>query len=64
MNVKRTEEVEKIRKNLELKLTVRTHRCTWCDLIKEGKETRKRKAETGQKETLWRTRPLSIKKDD
>ena len=44
MSVRRTQEVEEIRKTLNLKLSVRTHRCTWCDLIKEVKETRKHKA--------------------
>ena len=59
MNAKRTEEIENIRKNLKLKLTIQTHRCDWCDLIKDVKESRKRKRE---EETLWRTQPLTIKK--
>ena len=60
MNTQRTEEVEKIRKNLKLKLSIQMHRCEWCDLIKNIKESCKRKQE---KETLWRTQPLRIKNE-
>ena len=60
MNNKRTEEVEKIRENLNLKLSFQTHRCEWCDFIKDVKENRKHRLE---QETLRRTQPLTIKKN-
>ena len=75
MSVKRTEEIEKVRQNLNLNLKIQTHRCEWCDLIKEIKKERKRKSEIVHPrdrlklQTLWKTSPLStkarqIKEDD
>ena len=43
MSVKRADEIEKVRKNLKLKLKLQTHRCEWCDLVKEVQKERKRK---------------------
>ena len=43
MPVKRADEIEIVRKNLKLKLKLQTHRCEWCDFIKEVKNERKRK---------------------
>ena len=67
MSVKRTEKIEKVRQNLNLKLRVQTHRCEWCDLIKEVKKERKRKSEIVHPrdrlklQTLWKDSPLAIK---
>ena len=70
MSEKRTEEVEKIRQNLNLKLKIQVLRCEWCDLIKEVKKERnKRKGEIIHPrdrlklQTLWNSSPLSIKED-
>ena len=70
MSEKRTEEVEKIRQNLNLRLKIQVHRCEWCDLIKEVKKERnKRKGEIIHPrdrlklQTLWNSSPLSIKED-
>ena len=59
----RTEEIEKIRKNLKLELTFQPHRCEWCDFIKDVKDNRKRKQKK-EKETLWRTHPFKIKNNE